>query len=322
MVITESVPLLFATSARAGVTLALVHVAWEPFMAESSTFKDRVHLFSVNRSLGVISITGGGFLAGVLPVTFAGFLNQDGSMVVPFRLTLLLAIALNLASLVPIYLTQETHQPVRAAISPSNIRSWAIIGKLMIVSGLAGLAFGFIVPFFSLFFTGKLGASPYQIGIILAMGSLAGATASLAIPLLTERWGRVATFSLVTLLTVPFLLGMAFVPHFFLVVLFFVLMEGIRTMSFPVIATFRMEAVLEQERASTTGLTHLAFDIFVAPAELLAGVMMVKGLFWQPYTLAASLAVAIAIIFRIFFRRLEPKVEARYKGLGRVKTKV
>ncbi len=315
MVSTESVPLLFAASAGAGVTLALVHVAWEPFMAESSTWQDRTHLFSINRSLGLISILGGSLLAGGLPLALAGSFDLGSSMVRPFRLTLFLAIALNLVSLLPIYFTRETRRPISASISLSKIQSRATIGKFMIVSGLTGLAFGFIQPFFNLFFSGKLGASADQIGVILALGSLAGAVASLAAPVLTERWGRVATLSLTTLLAIPFTLGMAFSPGYSLVILSFLLMMGFRTIGYPVAATFRMEAVLEQERASTVGLTHLSFDILFAPSQYLAGQMMNNGQFWLPYTLTAFLAVVIAVAYWVFFRRLEPEVAARLRTL-------
>lgn len=79
--------------------------------------------------------------------------------------------------------------------------------------------------------------------------------------------------------------------------------NGLGVMGMPILSAFSMESVQRRERASTIGLTHLAFDMLNTPSTYLAGACIARAQYGWTFGLASAVIVAWALVFLRFFGR-------------------
>lgn len=301
---TQNPTLLLVIGALSGLPLSLEHVAWEPFMMENSGEAERPYLFSMNATIGMVAIMAGSTLAALLPAAFGRALGVEAMEVVPLRLTVLSVAALQALSLIPLYLIRPSAQDLMpAGISLANIQSRNVIGRLVLVSGLTGLAMGFVMQFYNVYFAAKFGAGADSIGIVLAVGSGAAILSTALAPMLAERLGKVRMVSYVNVLSAPFILSLAWAPGLVVAGVLYFFANGLRVMGLPILSAFSMEQVQRRERATTIGLTHLAFDILNTPSTYLAGAWIAGANYGWPFSLAAGVVAVWALLFLRFFDR-------------------
>ena len=86
----------------------------------------------------------------------------------------------------------------------------------MLISCLIGTGAGLIVPFFNVYFNKTLQAGPDQIGIIFSLAQASMVVGAAVVPYIAARFGKVKTVSLTYLLSLPFLLLLAFTTNLYL----------------------------------------------------------------------------------------------------------
>ncbi len=301
---TQNPALLLVIAALSGIPLSLEHVAWEPFMMENSGEAERPYLFSLNATIGMVAIMAGSTLAAILPAAFGATLGLEAMAVAPLRFTVLSVAVLQALSLIPLYLIRpSTQEAMPGGISLSNIQSRDVIGKLVLISGLTGLAMGFVMQFYNVYFAAKFGAGAGSIGLVLALGSAAAILSTALAPMAAERLGKVRMVSFVNLLSVPFIVSLAWAPGLAAAGVFFFFANGLRVMGLPILSAFSMERVQRRERATTIGMTHLAFDILSTPGTYLAGAWIAGANYGWPFGLAAGVVAVWALLFLRFFDR-------------------
>ncbi len=198
---THNPTLLLVVGALSGIPLSLEHVAWEPFMMENSGEAERPYLFSMNATIGTVAIMGGSALAAILPAIFGTCVGLGASEVIPLRLTVLTVALLQAISLVPLYLIHvQEGEDMPGGISLANIQSRGVISRLVVLAALSGFEMGFVMQYYNVFFAGKFDIWAEQIGMILALGSLAAILGTLVAPVLAERLGKVRMIAFTSLL--------------------------------------------------------------------------------------------------------------------------
>lgn len=299
--------LLLVVGALSAIPLALEHVAWEPFMMENSGESERAYLFSMNATVGTVAIMTGSALAAIMPAIIGARLGLGAGNLIPLRITVLSVAAMQAISLLPLYLIRvKGGEGLPAGISLSNIQSRDVISRLVLLAGLSGFGLGFVMQFYNVFFVGKFEAGTNSIGLILALGSLAAILGTLIAPVLAERLGKVRMVSFTGLLSAPFMLSIALVPGLFLAGGAFVLANGLRVMGMPILSAFSMESVGKGERASTVGLTHMAFDILNTPSTYIAGAWLAGAYYSRPFAIAAGVLVLWTLLLLKFFSARVP----------------
>ena len=305
--------LLVTSLLSGGISSALYIVAWAPFIVEHSSPKERVYLFSMSSVLGWIFGMIGNIIGGILPETFAIFLNTNTSDVLVSRTTLVCALAFQLAGLVPLYVVKEaigspSEQP--KTFSFKNIKSRATISKLVLVTALMGLGSGFIVPLFNVFFESKLGASKAEIGTVFALGQIGVAVGTLLMPAVAAKLGKVKTVSTVELLSIPFILAIVLSPNLVWATMPYIVRGSLMNMVGPLRDSFSMEVVYASERATTSGLNGMFWSVLRAGGTAVAGGMMEGGDFFSPYVLTTVLYAASSILYLFFFSKTKPVDQA------------
>ena len=314
---------LLVLSAVAGIGEGFHAVAGEPFMMENSEPKERPHLFSLNSSFGMLSMFVGSLSGGFLPLVWAGTLGVPSIDPGAARWALVTSLPLTFIALVPLALMRE--KPIELVESfldlftLSNVVSHSTIAKLVLCGGLIGIGFGLTTRFFNVFFYEAHQATDDQIGLILAFGSLSGAAAILLSPIITRRWGKVRSILFTQLASIPFLLLMALVPGLSFVIAFFFLRGALYSVSMPLRQQLGMEFIVARERATTAGLTHMAFDLGGGAGALLIGFLVTGADFVPAFGTAAVILIIPAVLYYVFFLKME-QARAAVPTPGMVRT--
>lgn len=265
----------------AGLGQAAHGVTGAPFMMENSERRERPHLFSLNACFLQFSRFGGNMAGGFLPLAWAALLGVPSIAPEAARWALVTGLPLTVLGALPLVFIRE--RPVDRArslkdiIALRNVVSFPIIARLTLLSLIFGTAFGLTIRFFNLFFEQAHGATDSEIGTTLALGSLAGAGAILISPVLAHGWGKAPGILVTQTLSVPSLLLMALVPSLTAVTMFFLLRSAIYSVAMPLREQLGMELVGSQERGTTAGFTHTAFDLGGGLGAGMAGLLITSG---------------------------------------------
>jgi len=321
-------PVVLLVAPAVGSVFGALHNVTEPaFMAENSRRDERVHLFSMSDGLRTLSVMVGSLIAGFLPLWASA---QFGiSKVDAYRYATFIGIGWWFLSLIPaVMLKQRT--PERATSSvvkaaprlslgnlwdklTANIKTPAVIGKLLVVTGLINLGAGFVVPLMNVFFHQGIHAHEHEIGATFAAGSLFLALGALLSPFVVERIGKVPTVALTRMAAIPFVLVIGLAPGMAnpstvvsIAGLAYILRTTLFNMSGPVFSALSMELLHPGERATVTGMESTLGRILAAVAGFVGASLMAWGDFRTPFFLMTFFFLISTILFWLLFRVYEP----------------
>jgi MFS family permease len=309
LLFTQSPGAILVLAGVAGFGEAFHGVTGAPFMMENSEPRERPHLFSLNSAFLQFSRFAGNISGGLLPLVWASILAVPSVDPGAARWALVTGLPLTLMALLPLAFMRErpVEQPAtwKELIALRNLVNLKAIAQLTLLSLLMGVAFGLTVRFFNIFFEESHGASDSQIGVILALAAIAGAGAILISPVLAQKWGKVTAILATQLLSVPLLLLVALVPTLSAVMVFFLIRGAVYDIARPLRSQLSMELVTSRERGTTAGFTHASFDLGGGVGAGVAGVLIVGGGFTTAFVAAAALIAVPAILYYVFFNKME-----------------
>ena len=293
-----------------GLAGILFWVAQAPFMMENSEPEERTHLFSINWATFLLSNMAGSYAGGVLPGIFSGLLGVETENVAVYRATLTVSVVFLFLAVLPFYTIREkpyqkNNATMARRLSLEAIQSRAVIGKLVLTTGLEGLGAGLIVSFFNVFFQNRLQATPEQIGIIFALGNVTTAVGTVLAPIISRRLGKVRAVVSAKLSSIPFIFGIAVSSNLGLASVSYLARGALMNMAFPIESNFAMEVVQTGERATTSGFMSMADRIPRAVGSSIAGQLMTGGNYVLPYMLTSVLYFVGSSLFLTFFRKTE-----------------
>jgi len=301
-----------------GLFSIMFWVVGPPFMMENSEPEERTHLFSINLATFFLSMMAGSFAGGFLPGVFGGFLGVGNESVVVYRVTLAVSVVFLFLSLLPFHTIkekpyQQNNATMSSRLSLKAIQSRAVIGKLVLTSGLFGLGAGLIVPFFNVFFQNRLQATSEQIGIIFALGNVMTAVGIVLAPVVSGRLGKVRAVAFTQFSSIPFIFGIAFSPSLGFAAVSCLARGTLMVMGEPIYQNIAMEVVQTEERATTSGLMQMTDRIPRAVGSSIAGQMMTQGSYVLPYMITSAFYFFASTLFLTFFRKVEKATPSKAK---------
>jgi len=319
IVVLEPSVLLLA-SLISGLIATLGWVASAPFMMEDTKPQERTFLFSLNFAIWMITGVIGSLLGGIMPDMFNSVLGLATGAIagsaVGYRITLALASVASAAAVVPILLVRANHtiprQEVGALLSFRNMKSWSTIIKFIVPVAIVGLGAGFIIPLFNVFFKLRYSATSETVGTIFALGNVTVGIASLGIPVLSERLGKLRSIVACQFLSMPFIMLVTISPNLALSTGAYLARGTLMQMAIPLENAFQMEMVTENERATTSGLMTMADNIPRAVSSSISGGMMSGSDFYTPFLFTTLTYFASSSLLYVFFRKAE-RFEAKPK---------
>ncbi|XVV12206.1 MDR family MFS transporter [Actinoplanes sp. CA-131856] len=159
---------------------------------------------------------------------------------------------------------------------------------------------GFAVLFLSLYLTAQRGAGTAQAGLIVGTYGIGGILGTLAGGVLTDRWGRRRTLLLSHFIVAATLAGLAFSPDLRVIAALCLLLGLFQSMPQPAFVAAIIDVVPVERRSRAFNLQFWAFNLGMALASLIAGVLATwsyVGLFL--IDAASTLATALLIAWKI-----------------------
>ncbi|MDI6897342.1 MFS transporter [Methanocella conradii] len=302
---------LLMLSLLSGIFSTVPVIIAAPFMVENSTAEDRIYLFSFNFALFVVATVLGMAIGGYLPQVWSSAFGVDGGSALSYRYTLYASVAVAIASIIPLIFLKEKKKVCvgSPAVGPmlAELARSRVVKRLVAISCLIGLGAGLIVPFFNVYFSKMLSATPGQIGLIFAMAQASMAVGAMAVPCMVSRIGKVKTVSLTYLLSIPFLVILAITTNLYIAGAAYILRMLFMNMSVPISNSFSMEIVHSEEMASVSSLTSMGSYISIAVSSYVAGVLMSYGFYILPYVATCLFYLAAAVLYSRFFSRYEAR---------------
>jgi len=318
----QPLPLLISAFV-AGVGIAFLLVVNAPFLTINSTPEERPHLFSMNISLGLVTLVLGEVLGGALPVWFrsmpwlmaplppwAASLLAGQPDPRSYQLALLFAGVIAAPSFIPLFMLGrgggrlhhpqsnilQRHTPsISFTLSRVNILLRTPFFFLMLIYIFTGLGAGLFIPYFNIYFVQHLKASSSLFGLIDGGANAFTALLTLVAPLLAKRLGRINTITLTRLASIPLLLTIGLTGILPLAAFLYLFRQGSMDMSAGILQVYSMEAVSERYRGLANSSYQVSFQVPLAIATPIGG-LIITYIGYPPIFLLGAFCYILAII--------------------------
>jgi MFS family permease len=296
-----------------GISQSLWMVSGAPFMMENSTEEERNSLFSANFGLQTLVGFFGTLVGGYLPTLFGDLLGVGVESAPAYGATLGATIVLSVLALLPIFLIEE--QPQSAAEQMRSIWPWrnisdiGVVTRIFVPNIVISMGAAILIPYMNLFFKETFPISDKTLGMLFAVSSVVTGMATLASPLLADRWGRIRALVFTQLASVPFLLLIGFSGAFWVSGIAFWVRAALMNMGNPLYNAFAMEQVAERERATVSGLMGMSWNIGWTIGPYLSGYMQANpSIGFKPiFLITCTLYIAASILEKAFFQRVDDR---------------
>jgi MFS family permease len=294
-----------------GASESLWWVASAPFMMENSTEEERDALFSANFGLQTLIGFFGTLVGGYMPTVFGNLMDVGVESPPAYQATLGVMVALWVLALVPLIAIREQPRSVTAEVRSiwpcRNISNPSFVMRLFIPNIVISMGAAILIPYMNLFFKETFAIPDSTLGALFAVSSVITGTATLAAPLLADRWGRIRSLVITQLTSIPFLLTIGFSPIFWVAGLAFWVRAALMNMGSPLYQAFAMGQVSARERATVSGLLGMSWTIGWTIGPYLSGYMQAQpSIGFKPiFVTTCVLYVVATIMERAFFQRLD-----------------
>ncbi|MDD5427151.1 MAG: MFS transporter [candidate division Zixibacteria bacterium] len=291
-----------------GMMLAFFSVASGPFFMRNSTIKERTYLFSASFAVMVLSGMAASAGSGEI-VTFIG--KAMGNIIEGFQYTLYLGIIISLFALIPVMKIQ--------ALSPSDEErrlsiTWrqfkergSFYFKISFANFIVGLGAGLIIPFLNLYFRDRFSLPPDTIGWFFFSVTAAMFIGALAGPVLAKKLGLVRTVVITQLLSIPFMLILAYSYTLPLVFMAFVLRGGLMNMGSPIVNNMSMELSRKDEQGLVNALLMVTWTASWMVATAVGGYFINHFGYTFTMNITMVLYVISSVTYYSFFKKTEEK---------------
>lgn len=291
-----------------GVSMTGVRLVAPPFFMRNSTPKERTHLFSINYGTWIAAAIVGSLTGGYLVSLFQ---LLGGDLIAGLRWALLSSIVIGLIGVAPYWFIRSESAKVSSSHSVwkwENLKQrGGLYFRLALPLFILGLGAGLIIPFLNLYFKDLFNQSAHQIGIYFAWLQVFMLTGILAAPILSKRLGMIRTLVYTELISIPFMLILAFTGSLPLAVGAFFLRGAMMNMAQPLSVNFSMEAVRTEEHSLINGMITLAWNLSWVLSASIGGKLIELHSFAPPLVIAAVLYIFSAGLYFYLFAGKERK---------------
>jgi MFS family permease len=316
-----------------GMGNELFNISAAPFMMENSGERERTLLFSTSFGLSALSGFVGSLVGGQLPHWMSSVFVLTPDTAPAYGAALLVSPALNLLAMLPLLWMREAALPtwklrwvvpnarlvalaaedvwrqLKAApvLTWRGLRQKQVIVKLLAPNAIISVGAALLIPYMNVFFRERHHVPDGTLGVIFALSSVVTGLATLAAPLLAQRWGKVRSVALAEAASLPFLLIIGFAPSLPLVVLAFWFRGALMNLGGPIYSAFTMEHVTKAERATVNAFSSVTWNIGWAVCPYLSGVIQQQWGFGPLFVMTSALYGLAAALTYVFFAASELK---------------
>ncbi|MCX6827583.1 MAG: MFS transporter [candidate division Zixibacteria bacterium] len=301
--------ILLPISLMSGMAVTLYRIATAPFFMRNSTRKERTYVFSfgfgVTLMAGMVGSLTSGWLVSILYRTMPSLVNA-------YQWTFIIAVGAGFFALIPFFMidtTGPTEEDKEADFSFGLFKTqFKLYAKLLTPQFFVGLGAGLIIPFLNLYFRDRFNQPPGKIGLFFFAVNAAMLMGILAGPVMARKFGMVKTIVATELLSIPFMIILAFTYSLPLAFAAFLARGALMNMAQPIGTNFGMEMVNRSEQALVNALMTLAWTSSWMISTAIGGKLIEKHGYTLPLMIAVILYIISAILYYLFFRKSEKKI--------------
>ncbi|WP_297407660.1 MFS transporter [uncultured Cetobacterium sp.] len=272
-------------------------------LIENTNTKDRVDVFSKNfvvQSLGMVS---GSYFGGIFVKVFGKVFAYNLGIPLVY---VVCAIILFIAFIPAIKL-----EDVKIEESKKNKNFFKGLKEVVKGKPLEFIAFntvlgfgaGLVIPFFSVYLKFALHIDNEKVGIIMGLSQLGLVIGGLSVPFIARRLGKENTVIICQLLSIPFLISIAFPQGLVVVGISFLLRSTLMNLNQPLIQNIALETVEQENRALMSSLISMSSNATRAVGMVVAGYIMEKVSYTAPYYITVVLYLIATYMFYISFKK-------------------
>ncbi|MCM3491261.1 MFS transporter [Alkalihalophilus marmarensis] len=304
--------LLLATAFMTGLFMAFIQVSSIPLLAENSSEKERVHLFSFNFALIMVANVVGNTLGGTMSDLFHNVFGL--TMLTSVRITLLFGAGLFFMALIPILKIREEQKVRKEKTGASSLgklftthrSSLKVIGLFAVANLLIGFGSGLVIPYLNLYFTDRFDVSYSVVGIILSLGQAMTAIALMIGPSVVRRVGEVKAVVILQLSSLPFLLLTAYTEILWVAVIGFLFRQALMNAGNPIQMALMMRKVDDSMKGLANSVGQMVFQLgWAVMGPVSTTLVMIHGSYYgyaYVFTITASLYLIGSVYFFLVFR--------------------
>ncbi|WP_096202512.1 MFS transporter [Bacillus sp. FJAT-45350] len=305
ILVTESS--LLYTAFMTGLFMACIQVASIPLLAENSTEKERVHLFSFNFAVIMVANVIGNALGGGLTDLFQFVFTID--TLTSVRITLLIGSIFFFAALWPILKICETRKLKTEKSAASSLKKLVtthksgikIIALFAVAQILIGFGSGLVIPYLNIYFTDRFEISKSLVGLILSLGQGMTAVAFMIGPAVVQRFGEVKAVVILQLSSLPFLLLTAYTENLWIAVIGFLFRQALMNAGNPIQMSLMMRSVDDSIKGLTNSVGQMVFQLgWAVMGPVSMTIVMLHGSYYG-YAIVFSITGALYLIGSIYF---------------------
>ena len=181
--------------------------------------------------------------------------------------------------------------------------------KFVIYNTIIGFGAGLVIPFFSVYLKFSLNIDNEKVGIIMGLSQLGLVIGGLLVPYISKVLGRENTVVICQLLSIPFLISIAFPQSILILGVSFLLRSTLMNLNQPLIQNISLETVDYENRALMSSVVSMSSNVTRAISMIIAGYLMENISYNFPYYLTVVLyLVGTAVFYKNF------KVERPLRG--------
>ncbi|MGL4976523.1 MAG: MFS transporter [Cetobacterium sp.] len=178
--------------------------------------------------------------------------------------------------------------------------------KFVIYNTVIGFGAGLVIPFFSVYLKFSLNIDNEKVGIIMGLSQLGLVLGGFLVPYISKILGREMTVVICQLLSIPFLISIAFPQGVIIMGISFFLRSTLMNLNQPLIQNISLETVEYDNRALMSSIISVSSNATRAISMIVAGYLMENVSYTAPYYLTVLLYLIGTVIFYRSFK-LEKK---------------
>lgn len=285
-----------------GVGGALWVVHFYPLLLAVAGPEERDRAFAVSSAVGTSAVVCGNLLGGALPGLIAAILGISLAEGLPFGLTVAMGGLLELLA-IPLFLCvgatadvpDEKHVERKSRFPLEPIAAMSMALLLLHGARVTG------VFFLNVYLDTELHAPPALIGALAGVPRLVSIPASLAIPWVVAKWGRMGAIQRLNGVRLLGFLLWAGVAHW-IAAGAGQLVQSVVGMMGTLVTLYSLEQVAPEWRSTMSGATNLALGVGMAAMAFLGGTIVATWGYSGLFGSAALLTIALGLVLWVYAR--------------------
>ncbi|MBY0516522.1 MAG: MFS transporter [Bacteriovoracaceae bacterium] len=302
-VLSPSVDLYTMFGLIGAMGLAIFNISIAPFIFRHTQPEQRVYAFTINAAVvmgsQLVGYLVGGELPGLMQKIFINLSTLDS-----FRYSMSAALIVTLVSLIPYSRILKAPIPrnSRKILGQIKEKDWRLLGKLIAPKVSLALGAGMIIPFMNVYLSKKFNLGSATIGGYFGALQLFTFAGIFLSPVIVKRVDRLRFMMITSLLSVPFMLTMAFASSVSLVMGSFFMRGMLMNMSGPMTSLFEMERVKETDCLFVSSMLIFCYNSSWTLSSQLGGWVIESYGFQYSFMIAASFYFLAVCCYWMFFR--------------------